>query len=155
MGSQRVGHDWVTELNWTELMTTTTFTVFHYNRYLAMWEQSLYVGFEWITDSQRKASAKLDKAWANTAEWIHLGSGPDRFENVFEIGTLLEPSWQEVIINWLLPHLPGPGHWQPSHIIPQPGPPDHRYFPHEISLSVLTSCAHFSLLDCPNVCSPL
>ena len=120
-----------------------------------MWEQSLYLGFECITDSQPTAWAKLDKAWANTAEWIHLGSGPDRFENVFEIGTLLESSWQEVIINWLLPRLPDPGHWQPSHIIPQPGPTDHRCSPHGISLSALTSWAHFGLLDCSTVCLPL
>lgn len=110
-------------------MSTTTFTVFHYNRYSAIWEQSLYLGFECITDSQPKAWAKLDKTCVNTAGWIHLGSGPDRLENVFDIRTLLEPSWQEVIINCLLPRLPGPGHWQPSHITPQPGQPWSQVFP--------------------------
>ena len=77
---------------------------------------------------------------ANTAEWTHLGSGPDRFENVFEIGTLLELSWQEDIINQLPPHLPGPGHWSAFHSTPQSGPAWFQVFPR----SNLSICSNFS-----------
>ena len=37
-----------------------------------------------------------------------MGSGPDRFENAFETEILPDLSQQDVIINQLPPHWPGP-----------------------------------------------
>ena len=61
MGSQRVGHDWATEVYWTELVIITPFGINFLNVWLILFVMHIVLLF---TLSALLAESRLGKAWA-------------------------------------------------------------------------------------------
>ena len=96
MGSQRVGHDWVTELNWTEL-TEPTFYVQRHLRALMMVPIFFHFKQKKLMEGQLVNKVVLVSSVQQMAPFCHVQHLPSRTKRQYEI----KPLQSKLLYIWM------------------------------------------------------